>query len=111
MPRFENQPNGSRKTTVHKSEINPQPTANQSAAKERTKEYCPKPLYDFRITVHNRTVTVSGLCGDEHIAIYDTSGRLYTSADNRTGEYSATLPAPGIYIVAVDGMRKKFVVK
>ncbi len=74
---------------------------------------------DIAISVHRRTVNVSGLRGGENIAIYDTAGRLYLSdtasapLDNSVGttEWTTTLPSSGIYIIAVDGVRKKVGVK
>ncbi len=74
---------------------------------------------DITISVRKRTVHISGLRGGEHIAIYDTAGRLYLSdtasapLDNsrHSTEWTTTLTSPGIYIIAVDGARKKVGVK
>ncbi len=63
------------------------------------------------IRVSRRTVIVRGLEGTEHIAIYDPAGRIYLSETNKSGDFSHTLKAPGVYIIAVDDIKHKFVVK
>ncbi len=74
---------------------------------------------NLTIRVRQRTVSISGLKGGEHVAIYDAAGRLYASGtaskapeDSVIGtQYSTTLPATGVYIIAVDGTRKKVAVR
>ncbi len=71
-----------------------------------------KPEHAFGIGVRERTVYVYGLDGDENISIYDTSGRCYvrsTAAGDR--EWRTTLPDFGVFIITVDDMRRKVLVK
>ncbi len=68
--------------------------------------------HTFSISVRGRTVYVRGLNGDESIAIYDTAGRCYVRTEaGGAAEWSRELPSYGIYIVAVDEMRRKVLVK
>ncbi len=64
------------------------------------------------IRLYNRTVRIRGLAGGEHIAIYDLSGRNYANASaGGATEWSGTLPSYGVFIICVDNVRRKVVVK
>ncbi len=65
------------------------------------------------ISVRNRTIYVRGLQGGEQLAIHDIPGRCYQMATAREGrpEWSYAVSHPGIYIVTVNGVGRKVVVK
>ncbi len=67
----------------------------------------------LNISVKNRTIYVRGLQGGEQLGIYDVPGRCHQLATAREGrsEWSYALSQPGIYIVTVNGVGRKVVVK
>ncbi len=105
-------------STAKEHGVNPAPRRNTRyyAGEEAIED---RMELDLDIRVRQRTVTISGLKGGENIAIYDTTGRLYVRGTASTApedsvigtQYSTTLSAGGVYIIAVDGTRKKVAVK
>ncbi len=70
------------------------------------------PARTFGIRVHERTVYVYGLDGDEHIAIYDTMGRCHMrTVAAGAQEWTGKLPDYGVFIIAVDDERQKILAK
>ncbi len=65
----------------------------------------------FSITTRGRIIYVTGLEGDEQITIYDQVGRIYNTAQATSARYSTAVPTNGIYIVRVNDVSKKVLIK
>lgn len=63
------------------------------------------------VTSRGRTIDIAGLAGGENIAIYDVAGRLCNRGRALGNRYSAVLPGQGMYIIRVDALVKKLMVK
>ncbi len=93
------------------------PQAGGSGARQNTRYYMDESIEgdveELDIHVHRRTVTVRGLQGGEQIGIYDLPGRCYniSTAREQATQWTYVLPHPGIYIINVDGLTRKVMVK
>ncbi len=65
----------------------------------------------FTITVRGHIIYVTGLEGDEQITIYDRVGRIYNTAQATSSRYSTAVPTNGVYIVRVNDVSKKVLIK
>ncbi len=65
----------------------------------------------IRITVNEHTVTITGLEGDERISFFDASGRIRLSDRADGSDFSTTIPEDGVYIIRVNNLRQKVLVK
>ena len=63
------------------------------------------------ITVRGHIVTVSGLQGGERIVLYDAAGRINNMATAPSRTYTMAVPTPGAYVVQVDGLTRKVLVR
>ena len=85
--------------------------ADSASTRANARYYAASPSDDVRgdiaISVRGHMVSVSGLLGGEHVAIYDASGRLCHAAIAPAGQYSTTIAASGVYVVRVNGKVKK----
>ncbi len=65
----------------------------------------------LNIRVRDHVVYVSGLQGGESIIVYDTVGRVYNMAKASGEQYSTAVPVSGVYVIKVDNVSQKVVVR
>ncbi len=89
------------------------PVRGRSTTRYYVDEDIDETVVSLDIVVRGRTIYVRGLQGGEQLAIHDIPGRCYQMATAREGrpEWSYALSHPGIYIVTVNGVGRKVVVK
>ena len=66
---------------------------------------------NLNIRVRGHAVYVSGLKGGESITVYDTVGRVYNMAKASGEQYSTAVPVSGVYVIRVDNVSQKVVVR
>ncbi len=66
---------------------------------------------DLTVRVDGHVVYVCGLTGGETVTIYDMSGRACSRATATGEEYSTTVTANGVYIVRVNGLSHKIIIR
>ncbi len=63
------------------------------------------------VQVRGHVVTISGLQGGERIVLYDAAGRICHTATATSRTHAVTLPVTGAYVVLVDKLAKKVLVR
>lgn len=91
-------------------------TSGPSPAPSLKRIYRGSPLEEdvadgLQISTRGRTVTVTGLQGGESITIYDSSGRVCNTTRATAYSYHTSLPVRGIYVVRVDDVRRKVMLR
>ena len=65
----------------------------------------------IHITAKERVIYVTGLSGDEHITIYDSTGRVHNMGRATSDMYSTSVPVSGVFIVKVNEHSEKVLIK
>lgn len=63
------------------------------------------------IRLRGRIIEVTGLQGDEDITVYDSMGKVYNMARASGERYTTAVPTSGMYIVKVNDITKKLLIK
>jgi hypothetical protein len=63
------------------------------------------------ITSQGHTIHITGQEGNERITIFDPTGRIYNTAQATSSRYSTAVPVSGVFIVRVNDVSKKLLIK